>query len=359
MTQIESADVAGMVNSSSDELLQELNEKKRIPTIGPWALAASVVLMVLAFVARSHPILLFILGIGLAVGVYFAFRRDVIRKTVVLLYDLEPELEQAFGILHASATQLATCSGCWHIAASGRIQDRKYHAGASELVDRKNTTIRAASPGFLKTNIQTVAIGVGRQTLYLFPDRLLVFDAGRVGAVGYNELSVTVSETRFVERSAPSDARVVDHTWRYVNKKGGPDRRFANNQQLPICLYDEIHFGSSSGLNEIIQVSRCGIGLRIEQSVRKLAQYIHPETTGVPIRRQAGSLQTSSPPPTQLQRATTPGTTRFFAYVTEQVVGPYTTEQLQALHSSSTITDDTLCCFEGSEEWQPYARIMA
>jgi hypothetical protein len=184
------------------------------------------------------------------------------------------------------------------------------------------------------------------------------FDAGRVGAVGYKELRVAVSQTRFIEDSAPRDAQVVDHTWRYVNKKGGPDRRFANNPQLPVCLYDKIHFGSSSGLNEIIQVSRCGVGAALEQSVRHLAQYIFPEVkralTSAPLLS-----QTVSPAPTLPQPPNLPASPRLFAYIAEEVVGPYTTEQLQALHSSLAVTDDTPCCFEGSEEWQPYARFKA
>jgi hypothetical protein len=143
-----------------------------------------------------------------------------------------------------------------------------------------------------------------------------------------------------------------------VNKKGGPDRRFANNPQLPVCLYDKIHFGSSSGLNEIIQVSRCGVGAALEQSVRHLAQYIFPEVkralTSAPLLS-----QTVSPAPTLPQPPNLPASPRLFAYIAEEVVGPYTTEQLQALHSSLAVTDDTPCCFEGSEEWQPYARFKA
>jgi len=48
----------------------------------------------------------------------------------------------------------------------------------------------------------------------------------------------------------PSDAQVVGRTWQYVNKKGGPDRRFNNNPEIPIALYEEGHFGSTTGLNE-------------------------------------------------------------------------------------------------------------
>jgi len=46
-------------------------------------------------------------------------------------------------------------------------------------------------------------------------------------------------------------------------KNGGPDRRFKNNRQLPICLYSELWFKSNTGLNEKIQISKpdAGTGL--------------------------------------------------------------------------------------------------
>lgn len=273
MTEIESADVSRMSHSSSVELLRELNDKENIARIGPWVLMGGIILFLVALGASFHPLLLLIIAASVGIGSFYALQRDEVLKTVVLFYDFDPVLEQAYGVLHAGATQLAQCTGCWHIAASGNVQDRKYHAGASKLVDRKATTIRAESPHFLKTNIQTVAIAVGRQTLYFFPDRMLIFDTGRIGAVGYDELSVRVSQGRFIEDKAPRDARVVGHTWRYVNKNGSPDRRFANNRQLPVCLYDEIHFSSRSGINEIIQVSRVGVGQALERAIEQLSQY--------------------------------------------------------------------------------------
>lgn len=202
---------------------------------------------------------------------YLAFQRDALAKTVVLFYDFDTSLEHAYETLHKSAAQLASCAGCWHIAALGKVYDRKYHAGASAVADRKATQIKRASPPFLKTNVETISIGVGKQTMFLFPDRVLVYESGKVGAIGYNHLRISVSQTRFVEDSAPRDARVVDQTWRYVNKDGGPDRRFANNRTLPICLYDELHFTSANGLNEVIQLSRCDIANSFEQAVAALA----------------------------------------------------------------------------------------
>jgi hypothetical protein len=48
----------------------------------------------------------------------------------------------------------------------------------------------------------------------------------------------------------PSDAKVVGHTWFKANKDGSPDRRFANNYQIPIVAYAFLTLKSEGGLWE-------------------------------------------------------------------------------------------------------------
>jgi hypothetical protein len=84
---------------------------------------------------------------------------------------------------------------------------------------------------------------------------------------------VDISSTRFIEDgSVPRDAKVVDHTWKYVNKRGGPDKRFKDNRQLPIALYEDIHFSSDTGLNERIQLSKTGTAQLFAESIQKVGR---------------------------------------------------------------------------------------
>jgi hypothetical protein len=48
----------------------------------------------------------------------------------------------------------------------------------------------------------------------------------------------------------------VGNTWKYVNKSGGPDRRFNDNRQLPICAYSEYTLTSDTGVYEVITTSK-------------------------------------------------------------------------------------------------------
>ena len=283
LEEIESADVSQIVDSSSRDLLNELNQKQKAAQRWPVVAIISVVVLIVALsAALSNWLLALLLLVGLA-ATYVTYSRDVLSKTVVLFYDFDPDMESAYGQLHSSAGRLGGCAALWHIEAAGKVHDRKYHAGASNLIRRKRTFVRKEEPPYVKTNIETIAIGVGRQTLHFFPERILVYDQNGVGAVGYQELHVNVGATRFIENdSVPSDAKVVDRAWKYINKSGGPDRRFKDNRQLPVCLYEEISLSSQTGLNEVLQLSQCGLGESFAEAIALLGERIPKETSRDP-----------------------------------------------------------------------------
>jgi hypothetical protein len=268
---LESDGVANIVDSSSEELLEEIRTKRRKLSLRPFAVWLSILLLVTALVAGVGIWAFGILAILCAIGITAAGRRDRIAKTVVILYDFEPHVETAFQRFSEWAQALAASARTWHVAASGQVYDRKYHAGASALVQRNVTTVRTAEPPFIRTNVPVLCLGAGRQTLYFLPDRLLVYDSAGVGAVTYRTLELSASRKQFIEDGGvPSDATVVGTTWKYVNKSGGPDRRFSVNPQIPICLYDELVLRTASGLYEVVQVSRSGIGDGFVAAVRHL-----------------------------------------------------------------------------------------
>lgn len=272
LEEIDSGDVANMVDSSSEELLAEFDKKQRSVRLAPPAALMGVGATVGAVAAGWPPVAVVMVVIAASALTLLARYRDQLSRTTVVLYDLDEGLAAAYQVLHDTASDLAACNGRWHIEAQGRVRDRKYHAGASHLVRRSTTTVRARTPPLVKTNIAPVSINVGRQTLYLFPDRLLVFDAGGVGAVAYTSMRCTAGDGRFIEdRVVPRDATVVDHTWQYVNKDGSPDRRFKTNRQLPVCLYSHLQFSAESGLNERIEVSRPGVTKPFVDAIRGLA----------------------------------------------------------------------------------------
>ena len=264
LTEIDSGDVLQMTDTSAEALLSEINEKLRKPQFVGWG----VLFALIATVALG----LTGLGIGF-LSIWALAQWDRIRRTTVLLYEMEEPAKYRYQLLHDAFDEFGRCGGHWHMEAQGSTQDRKRHAGANTLIRRKKVTLAKQPPSTLKTNIDVPTLPAGRQSLCFLPDRLLVFDKGSVGAVSYEALTIEASDTRFIETEAvPADAQVVGHTWRYVNKNGGPDKRFKDNRQIPICKYEEIWFRSATGLQEAYQVSRPMIGALLREAIRGQVQ---------------------------------------------------------------------------------------
>jgi hypothetical protein len=278
LEEIESGSTLRMIDSSSAALLEEINSKARKVRLWPLALVVSVVI-VGGLAALQAPVWMFcVLGPLCSGGIYLASLRDRLSKTVVLFYEMEPQFEEAYQQLHSTFDQMRTCHRTWHVEARGDVHslyEWKTSGGASSIIRRKSVVFRQGAPPYFKTNVVVPVVPAGRQTIYFFPDRLLVYASEGVGAVAYDALEVGWGDSRFIEEGGvPSDAQVVDKTWRYVNKSGGPDRRFNNNCEIPIALYGVVQFSSSSGLREVFQLSRTGIGPQFEKAVQRVADVL-------------------------------------------------------------------------------------
>ena len=139
--------------------------------------------------------------------------------------------------------------------------DSKYTSGASTTIKRVACTATTKLPFPFNSNEEALCFKYNKETLIFLPDKFLIIKGGKIGALNYSDLTSSVSATRFVEsESVPSDAKVVGKTWKYVNKSGGPDKRFSDNRQLPICLYGELTLRSDVGnINTVLMFSNTDI----------------------------------------------------------------------------------------------------
>ena len=263
-----------MVDSSSASLVAELNAERKKVRVWPFVATLGFILTIIAFkVSAAQAFAIAAISIACTV---FAFIKDSLRKTTVLFFEFEPEVEAFYQKLHNSFEQLSLSSGTWHIEVEGAVIDGKRNAGATSAIKRISISLGIGSPPYVKTNVSIPFIPVGKQTLYFFPDKVFIFELNGVGAVSYPNLQVSVESTRFIERgSFPRDVKVVDRTWKYVNKRGGPDKRFKDDCELPVALYESLNFTSNTGLNERITISRVGHGDNFSSAIAMLAKGIY------------------------------------------------------------------------------------
>lgn len=88
--------------------------------------------------------------------------------------------------------------------------------------------------------------------LFLFPGFILYRAAREAfSVIDFHDVRGTASFVNFhEEEGVPKDSTVVGNTWAKANKDGGPDRRFANNFQIPIVRYGSLVLKSETGLWE-------------------------------------------------------------------------------------------------------------
>src|SRR5262249_1229386 len=188
----------------------------------PVALTFTVVLLGVLVGLQAPAWTYWVLSPLCCAAIGFAAFKDELRKTVVLFYEMEPEFEAAYQRLHSVFEQVLACRRSWHIEARGDVRtlyEWKTSGGASSIVRRRVVSLRHGAPPYFKTNVLVPVIPAGRQTMYFFPDRLLVYAPEGVGAVSYETLGIGWGDCRFIEEDGvPPDARIVDTTWRYVNK---------------------------------------------------------------------------------------------------------------------------------------------
>jgi hypothetical protein len=252
---IQSAPASALIDSTSAALIKEIQHRLNTPRWHLWATLPGLALFLIG--ATQQMRLLAIFGIALAlvgcVAGYIVYRSISVAE---IHYNLDPHYDQKYSKLLSGFEQLCKSQRLWQVETATDVQDSKYHGGASSLHARSALSASLGLPAFLRVNLKVPMLMGNKQSLYFLPDVVLVVQGRSVGSVSYYHLDFASRVTTFIEDGAtPSDAQQTGSTWRFVNKSGGPDRRFGNNKQLPIFQYAELRFRSATGLNEQIQAS--------------------------------------------------------------------------------------------------------
>lgn len=267
--QIHTASVAELVDASPDAVLRDIQERvHRFDWFKAYAISigASTTL-----VLGSPSVALALLLVSVVPGFYlYIWNRD--RRTARLIYDVDDqELLYRLSVCNAAGESLSKMARLWHINASLATTDWKRNAGASSLIRRTETACRPGSLRRIELNIEPWSVAVGPQEILFLPDRIIVHENERFAALPYEELVAQYETIRFIEEDVtPPDARQVDTTWRFVNKSGGPDRRFNNNRELPVMEYGRLTLRSPHGLTIILDSSNPMAALRAQQALQHL-----------------------------------------------------------------------------------------
>jgi hypothetical protein len=241
MKDVAGATAVDFADASPSELIGQLNEVARHRSL--------LLLVILLWLP--------VVTIPLAVLLH---AKDKARRTVVVFYEVDGTAAARFQSLVDSFTAVQHCDAHWHVTARGAVtttRQYKVNSGASSLVRRDRGRADLAGPPVFASNIAVPSLHARRRSLYFLPDRIIVRDDRQYADLPYRDCRITGNATRFIEDGqVPKDAERVGTTWKYVNKGGGPDRRYKNNPRRPILQYGQLTITAQQGLNFIWHMSR-------------------------------------------------------------------------------------------------------
>ncbi len=244
--------VLRLTDSDSDGLLQSMNEQRRKTALWPFAAAGLFFLwLLLTNATQAWPSFVHLFAALLfAMVTGWVYWRDKMRKLTVLFFEPDVAISQHFEALSSAFSSAASMQKLRAVISTSRYADAKYSAGASSGLKFSPASIQLGQGPGVVANVAVPVVKTGRTTLAFYPDRVLAFQGNSVGALSYDALQAEELRTQFVEsESVPRDASVIGETWQYVNRNGGPDRRFKSNRKYPVCAYTQLNLSTPTGLD--------------------------------------------------------------------------------------------------------------
>ncbi|MFC4009021.1 hypothetical protein ACFOY2_17450 [Nonomuraea purpurea] len=205
-----------------------------------WWPVALLVTEVVSLALMERGLLVNAVGLPVTLLIGLLDRR---RAKVTVHYDPQ-RVPPAFREVVDAMRGLQQAQRLWLVAHEQAVTNdhqRKTNAGASALFRREAAHPHLTGPKALIANVPVPTVRVKGFRLHLFPDTVLLQGGGQTLSLPYRALHAGFACTRTVEdEQVPSDTRIIGSTWLYVNKNGGPDRRFKDNRELPIVEYGRL-----------------------------------------------------------------------------------------------------------------------
>ncbi len=290
----ETINVDNLIESTNKDTIAQINSRIGQPAFA-WVigilstfLAGLIFLLALAILNSVSSLLQntfpffvaisFIVTAGIwFLGVWVAWvtnQQEKLARTTTLQYKLDEESNNKFIDIQNAFESLAKSASIWRVISRMPTWDWKRNAGATSLINRKRIRAGYMQPPFIQTRIKIYGLSLDSIQLYFLPDQVLIRQNGKYGAINYPSLNINVSPTRFIEEEGvPRDSQIIDSTWRYVRKDGGPDGRFRDNRQIPIAQYGYVELSSQTGLDLHFHISNLAYAQQFAQTLLDYVRY--------------------------------------------------------------------------------------
>jgi hypothetical protein len=179
-------------------------------------------------------------------------------------FNMDQSLLNEYIIFKNSFEKLTSCQKIWDITSTQSVDRVKARSSASRSVTRTPVNFSMGTLDYINTKHEAFKFqNANGGDLYIYPGFIVMPSeySNDFAIIDFRDITLVHHGQRFVEQeTVPSDAKIVDRTWQYVNKNGMPDKRYSYNPEIPIVLYYELELKSSKGLYESFEFSNADIG---------------------------------------------------------------------------------------------------
>jgi hypothetical protein len=173
-------------------------------------------------------------------------------------FETGPAARHAYGALTRAFEKLRCSASIWDVTSdrsTNRVAERTI---AGRMLTRTKVGLGYIGSDLIRFDGRAMQFeNANGEEIMIYPGMVIMPRSdGAFALIDLREVTLSFSPINFHEDEAvPSDAKVVGQTWAKVNKDGSPDRRFANNYAIPVCLYGGLTFTSLGGVLEEYQFS--------------------------------------------------------------------------------------------------------
>lgn len=170
---------------------------------------------------------------------------------------LSDQLEAAFGTLDDKFSGIMSTEKVWDVTTSQIIDRVIERTTANNTIERTSVALRRSDSSRILCDYKALHFeNANGGDLNIFPQFIFIEHNNDFALIDILDIDIHCTLVSFLEsESVSSDTEVIGQAWAKANKNGDRDKRFADNYQIPVVRYGELHFTSKSGINEVYMFS--------------------------------------------------------------------------------------------------------
>ena len=183
---------------------------------------------------------------------------EIKKHQLGLEIQISDKLENIFGSLSYQFNNLISIDKAWDVTTSRRTDRVVERTAADNVIERKEVRLKLSDSSKILCDYQALNFGnANGDDLHIYPQFIFMESSNDIALIDIQHVTIDFSYVNFIEsEKVPFYSKIVDHAWAKSNKDGSRDKRFADNYQIPIVRYGELHLKSKSGLNEVYMFSK-------------------------------------------------------------------------------------------------------